>query len=119
MTENDDLFDRFLQEAQPEPPPELAERVLDAVRDADLLRKTYWAEVASAARGALMASAAALLLSAGMLGMALGPQPVTTPTAGAPVPTEAREQIAQITFSDQLEAQALTSLFVLGEEDSE
>lgn len=102
-----DPLDAFLRDAAPgDPPEDLVARILAATGDASARKELYWADVGQAARAALFASAAALLISAGLAGLALG--------EATPAPAQA---VAEFDVSDDsLESQMASSFMLLGED---
>lgn len=133
---NDDLFDsppadgldRFLREARPDVPAGFADRLLAKVNDPAERERRYWAEVAGAARRALILSAAVLLFAAFLAGLTLAPHeaPAVSPQ---PAPTviaredntpsdESVEQMAGLAVSAQeVETELASTYWLLDEEN--
>jgi|APSaa5957512493_1039668.scaffolds.fasta_scaffold210553_2 hypothetical protein len=106
-----DPLDVFLREAAPQDPPaDLVARILAATADAGTRQDLYWSDVGRAARATLFASAAALLLSAGLVGMVLSDQV----EAARPAPTAALDDLDL--SSDSLQRQMANGFMLLGED---
>jgi hypothetical protein len=107
VTEHDPLDGFFEEAAPPDPPADLVARILAAAADPERLRQAYWSAVGDTARQALIASAAALLISAGLAWIAID-RTVQTPMASRPEAAPAAgQQVVEVadaeTTSDPLQ----------------
>lgn len=109
----DEVLDLLRQE-RPEPQPGLAERVLAQVQGAAGAERLFWREAERLARQGLIASAAALLLSGGLVFWVSQPSldAQASPTVASKAPSErpGPERTQQPATTQQPAAQTLTAV---------
>lgn len=123
MTEQRDSLDAFFEDTRPgDPPQNLVERILAAAGDPELRREAYWSDVGDTARRALLASAAGLLVSAGLAWLTVATTRPSLPLANQTNTTETQTEADELDQAEQLaisaeplEQQLAGGFFLLGQ----
>jgi hypothetical protein len=122
VTERLDPLDAFFEDARPDDPPtDLVERILAAAGDPQTRQAAYWSDVGESARRALLASAAALLVSASLAWLTIAQSVQSPPLAKQPNTNETKTEAGQLDPTEQLaisseplEQQLAGGFFLLG-----
>jgi hypothetical protein len=110
-----DPLDAFLESAKPpEPPEDLAARIVAATADLQRHDQLYWSDVEAVARKAMLASAAALLLSVGLAGYLVGP--AIEPPAPVVASQRSNDVEEDLDLGQALERQVAGGFMLLGGE---